>query len=293
MSRRKNEFEYSLKMNNRTYVNYFQRLRGIAQNRVIWDGLPSTVSARYFNQTIFEKGRALLFRDPELGVLGLPFTGGGSRTVYNQPIERSAYSVTGYHYGCDPNNSVIVYANTEETIPAELCELYALKLYEIDRAIDTNVKAQKTPVLIQCDEKERLTFENLWQQYDGNQAVIFANNRLNADGVKVLSTHSDYKAGDLQTLKERIWNEALAALGVANLSETKRERMIKDEVARSVGGAFAARASVMAAAEEAANQARDVLGIAIEPHFNDFAEGVETDPPDVVEVLGDLEEVEQ
>lgn len=278
MSKRNDPFGYSLRINEQTYIDYFDRLRGICENRIIWDGLPSTISARYLNEVLFYQGRVLIFCDPDIGLLALPYTGGGCRTVYNEPTERTAYAVTGYRATRTAADSVILYANTEQTAPAAMVEGYAMRLYEIQRAIDTNVKAQKTPVLVQCDEKQRLTFENLWQKYDGNQAVIFATSRLDADAVKVLTTHADYKAGELQALKERTYNEALSAMGVANLTETKRERMVRDEVARSVGGAFAARASVMSAANDAARQIRDIFGVEIVPRYNDFGDTSDGNP---------------
>lgn len=52
-------------------------------------------------------------------------------------------------------------------------ELFALRLYEAERTADVNIKAQKTPVLLLMDEKQRLTMENIYSQYEGNKPVIF------------------------------------------------------------------------------------------------------------------------
>ena len=53
--------------------------------------------------------------------------------------------------------------------------MFAQKLYNVSRAIDVNINAQKTPLMIVCDEKQKLTMKNVYMQYEGNEPFIFAN----------------------------------------------------------------------------------------------------------------------
>jgi hypothetical protein len=108
--------------------------------------------------------------------------------------------------------------------------LFASRLTEAERTIDTNIKAQKTPVLIRCDDKDRLTMKNLYRDYEGNEPFILGGKSLNLDGLKVLKTDAPFVADKLQNYKHEIWNEALTFFGVNNANSDKRERLITDEV---------------------------------------------------------------
>jgi len=130
----------------------------------------------------------------------------------------------------DINSEAILVMNNWERIPtASTIELFALRLYEAERACDINIKAQKTPVLLLIDENQRFTMKNIYEQYDGNTPVIFGDrNQLSMDSIKAVKTDAPFVANDIMEYKKEIWNEALTFLGVNNLSE-KRERLISDE----------------------------------------------------------------
>lgn len=141
--------------------------------------------------------------------------------------------------------------------------MFARRLYELDRAIDVNAKAQKTPVLIQCDDDQRLTMLNLYQQYDGNQPYIFGNSKLNTKGLTVLKTDAPYVCDKLYELKTQYWNEALTYLGISNINTQKKERMITDEVTRNQGGTVASRYSRLESRREACRKINEMFGLDI------------------------------
>ena len=109
-------------------------------------------------------------------------------------------------------------------------ELFALRLYEAERTADVNIKAQKTPVLLLMDEKQRLTMENLYSQYEGNRPVIFGDkNSLGENVIKAINTQAPFIADKIINYKKEIWNEALTFLGINNIMVDKKERLITDE----------------------------------------------------------------
>ena len=133
----------------------------------------------------------------------------------------------------------------------------------MDRAIDVNANAQKTPILILCDEKQRLTMLNLYKQYDGNEPVIFGDKNLNAKGVTVLQTGAPYVADRLYELKTQLWNEALTYLGISSINSQKKERMITDEVTRNLGATIASRYSRLQSRREACKKINAMFGLNI------------------------------
>jgi hypothetical protein len=155
-------------------------------------------------------------------------------------------------------------ANNKEDI-----EMFARRLYNLDRAIDVNANAQKTPVLIQCEEQQRLTMKNLYKEYDGNSPVIYGDKNLNPKGLAVLKTDAPYVADKLYSLKTQIWNEALTYLGISNLNVQKKERLVSDEVVRSMGGTIASRYSRLQSRREAVEKINAMFGTEIEVNYRD------------------------
>ena len=109
-------------------------------------------------------------------------------------------------------------------------ELFALRLNEAEQTAMVNIKAQKTPVLLLMDEKQRLTMENIYSQYDGNRPVIFGDkNSLGENVIKAINTQAPFIADKIIDYKKEIWNEALTFLGINNIMVDKKERLITDE----------------------------------------------------------------
>ena len=256
-------------MNNRTYLQYYNRLTELAVSMFEWKNLPESVDARFLEMCLFGDGMCVFFKDDVLGYLALQVMIGGRLNVYRIPLERKAYAQNGYHMELDETNSVIIFNNYLHTNSMLDIEMFSKRLYNLDRAIDVNANAQKTPVLILCDENERLTMTNLYKQYEGNQPFIFGNKALNAKGITVLKTDAPYVADKLYQLKTQIWNEALTYLGISNTNITKKERMISDEVIRNMGGVIASRYSRLEMRRQAVEQINSMFGLDIEVNYRE------------------------
>ena len=292
MSKRKDvNFCESSYMNNRTYLQYYNRLTELALSMFEWQNCPSSIDPRFLEMCLFKDGKAIWFKDSDMalgedeGYLALQCTLGGQLDVYRKPTMRRAYATNGYQKNLSPKDSVIIYNNYLRTNSMLDVEMFAKRLYNLDRAIDVNANAQKTPILIQCEEGQRMTMKNLYAQYDGNEPFIFGTNKLNTDGLKVLTTGAPYVADKLYELKVQIWNEALTYLGISNINSSKKERMITDEVTREQGGVIASRYSRLEARRQACREINEMFGLDI---WVDYRE----DFQDIQEVVNENEEEE-
>ena len=257
------QFCESAYMNNRTYLQYYNRLTELAISMFEWQNLPETIDQRFLEMCLFSDGMCVFFQDEVLGYLSLQCMIGGKLNVYRIPMERRAYATNGYQRDLDGTNSVIIFNNYLHTNSMLDVEMFSKRLYNLDRAIDVNANAQKTPVLIQCDESQRLTMKNLYKQYEGNEPFIFGSKGLDANGLKVLQTGAPYVADKLYELKTQIWNEALTYLGISNINVVKKERMITDEVTRNQGGTVASRYSRLESRRQACKQINEMFGLDI------------------------------
>jgi hypothetical protein len=250
-------------------MQYYNRLTELSISMFEWKNLPDTIDPRFLELTLFSDGMSVFFRDEALGDLALQCMISGQLDVYRIPINRVAYATNGYRRNLDNTNSVIIFNNMLHTNSMLDVEMFSRRLYNLDRAIDVNANAQKTPVLIQCDENQRLTMKNLYEQYDGNQPFIFGDKALNTNGLKVLKTDAPYVADRLYELKTQIWNEALTYLGISNTNIMKKERMITDEVQRNQGGVIASRYSRLDSRKQACKKINEMFGLNIDVEYRE------------------------
>lgn len=262
-------FWESAKYNNATFLQYYNRLVELNLSVFDWQNLPDTVDPRFLELCLFGEGRAIFFKDEVVGECVMRTTVAGRLDIYGIPLGRRAYAVNGYNKELDETNSVIIFNNMLHTSSRLDVELFSRKLWDLDRAIDVNAKAQKTPVLIACEESQRLTMKNLYMQYEGNTPVIYGDKNLNPNALKVLNTQAPYVADKLYTLKTQIWNEALTYLGIPNLSVEKKERLVTGEVNNDQADAMAYRNSKLYARQEACDKINKMFGLNIWCEFKE------------------------
>lgn len=278
-------FGESAIMNNATYIQYFNRLVELSVSMFEWQGLPETVDPRYLELHLFQNGSMVYFRDEVMGDLCLDCIANGQFDVYGNPISRRAYSsYNQYQKTLNESDSVIIWNNYLHQPSVLDVKMFAKRLYNLDRIIDVNANAQKTPVLVQGTEKQRLTLVNLYKEFDGNAPFIFGDKNLDLNSLRAISTNAPYVADKLYQLKTQIWNEALTYLGISNLNIQKKERMISDEVQRNQGGTIASRYSRLEARREAVDKINRMFGTDISVDYredfqitneNDTGEGEE------------------
>lgn len=256
-------------LNNRTYIDIYDRLFELAVNRFKWINLPETCDERFLENSLFKKGFCLFFKDEVIGYLTLRATLGGQLDVYNIPIDRRAYANNGYQNNLNNKNSVIIMNNSRYLPDIMTIENYALQLYEIKRAYYVNIKRQKTPQIILTSMQQRLTFENLIEQYDGNVPFILGdkNFQKELDDVINIDTSTPFIADKLSVQFHTIWNEALTYLGIDNSNTDKKERLVENEVAGNNGAVEMQRNIALTARKRACEKINRMFGLDIEVEF--------------------------
>lgn len=259
---------HSALMNNRTYSLYYNTLVELSLARFKWENLPSTCDERFLELQLHSKGQAIYFRDEVMGDLTLSCMIHGELDVYNIPIKRTAFATNGYSMDLDKSNSVLIFNNYMHTPTDQLCRIFAYYIYEIQRAIDVNVKGQKTPRIVLCSEQQKLTMQNLMMMYDGNIPLIYGDKSIDLDSIKIEDLTSPYVADKMIILKHQLWNEALTYLGIENSNQDKRERLVADEVGSNYGNVEASRFIYLNERNKAARAINEMFGTNISVRFN-------------------------
>lgn len=220
-------------INNQTFLDYLDRLRLVATSLFTWEGLDEVAgvgASRFLEQSLYDLGRACFVNDPELGFMALKVNPSDKLNIYNLPVRVQAWSI-GYTKQFKFDDVVYIMNNELQLPTYNTLSLIAHRLYETERTIDTNLIAQKTPVLIEGENKTMLTLKQLYEKYSGNVPFIFGNKEYNIQGkLNVLKTDAPYLIDKLELHKHELWDEALTYLGINNANTDKKERLITDEV---------------------------------------------------------------
>lgn len=223
------QFEEAAALNMAVFSDYYKRLRLLALSLFEWENLPESMNERFLEQCLYWYGKAAIVSDENLGIINTKCTPSESLNIYGEATEYHCYS-TGYDADF-PLDDMVYVRNNLEALPTDATiQLFAQRLYEAERTIDVNIKAQKTPVIILCDEKQRLTMKNIYMKYDGNEPIIYGKKGLDIDDIKVLRTDAPFVADKLEEYKRNVWSEALSFLGINNVMTEKKERLLTGEV---------------------------------------------------------------
>lgn len=253
-------------LNNRTYTDYYYRLMLLARSVFKWENLPNGMDEKWIERFLFNEGRCIFFYDPIKGFMVTKCTESGGLNFYDEPTTVSPVAT---NYDGNGNllqnyeEAVVIYNNDEMIPTSPTIQLYALRLAELTRTIDINVHAQKTPTLILCNEKQRLTLQNIYRQWNGFEPVIFGDKNLDIDGIKVLKTDAPIVFDKLQYQKHSVWNECMTFLGINNANQDKRERLVDDEVQANNEQIEQSAYLMLKAREKAAERINKAFGLNI------------------------------
>lgn len=261
------------------YNMYMSRLVSIAISVFKWDGLPEGINQRQLEWWLFSYGKVLFLKDdgiaedpkqrsPE-GYAIMKTALMGQMDIYNIPEQRIGYTVDPQHAQvmCDSTNSCVCFDNVLGYPMFDGLRMYALFLAQIDATTWVNEYQQKTPRIIKCNEKQRLSLKNLFMNVDGYAPVVWADKDLDLAGVEVLDTSAPFIGDKNQILKHQLWNEALTFCGVENTNTDKKERMVADEVSSNMGDVEASRFTRLNMRLQFAEDVKDVFGIELVPSF--------------------------
>lgn len=237
-----------------------------------WNNVPDTMDVRFLEKTLFEQGISAIFERKEknvkMDIINTRCIASNKVNLYDIPTQYNCITNSGFDKMIDTEKIVLVRNNQLEMPTFNIIHSFAKRLATVERIIDINLNAQKTPILIKCSEKERMSYLTLYNKYDGNSPFVFGSKNLNTDDFTVLKTDAPYLIDKLTEYKKNLWSEALTFLGINNVDEEKKERLITDEVnANNQLIAFSVRTMLMKR-QEACTEANKKFGLNLSVEFD-------------------------
>lgn len=255
---------FAKQLNDETFTDYYTRLKLIARSVFKWEGLPNGINEKWIEKFLFYDGSCVFFNDKNRGFMVSACTLSGKINAYDEP---TTVTPTGIDFIGNPlqngEECILIDNNDERKATDHTLRLYAYRLAEITRAIDTNVNLQKIPFLILCNDKQKLTMKNILDKRNENEIVIYGDKTLDIDGIKVLKTDAPVVFPDLQLQKHALWNECMTFLSVNNANQDKKERLVTDEVSANDEQIEASAEIFLKSREEACKRINELFNLNI------------------------------
>lgn len=205
----------------------------LAINRFSWEGLPYGLTSEQLEKLLIKHGQLMGYQDELKGLFILPCSGTKDVNPYGLPTVYRIMSENGkINDDIDIDEGILLKNNPLGIGDLDIIESYAKKIDDVEMTMEVNLFQQSIPRIILADEDSKLSAKKLIQQIRSFKFAIFGKSSLsnNIKSSDVLDTQAPYILDKLQDLKVSLRNELLTYLGINNINNIKKERMIVDEV---------------------------------------------------------------
>jgi hypothetical protein len=267
--------------NFKTYEMYKREMLTLAENVFEFEDLPEYIDVAFLNKKLLRDGSIAFFNDEVMGVIALPYTILGTLDIYGRPkrIIASAPNKS-YRRILQEGEFVIMYDNNGR-YPMYLDILqYSERIALMTRTIDINILQQRTPRFWKTSSDKAKSIRDIINNVDGLENTVLTYDDINLDDIQLVLEPAPYVSDKIDIQKEKMWNEFLRLIGVANMNFQKKERNIKDEVLASQGGTIASRYSRFEPRQKAIKQINEKFGTNINVRYYD---GIPTSEKNVIE----------
>lgn len=230
--------------NYKTYLLYQRQMITLAENVFQFIDMPEYVDVSFLNGCLLRQGAVAFFYDEIMEkILALPFRNVSVVDVYGRPKRIEVYSENGYSRVLDEDEFVIMYDNNGK-YPLYLDIIqYAERIANNIRTSDINVSHQKTPRFWKTSSNKEKSVRDIVNNVDAMAEIVITYEDLDVDDTQVCLNPAPFVTDKIMDYNDKLWIEFFRLIGVANLTEVKKERLIKDEVNFSQGGTIASRFS--------------------------------------------------
>jgi hypothetical protein len=249
---------------------YKREMLTLAENVFEFIDLPNYIDVGYLNKTLLINGSVAFFVDDVLGLLALPYTVLGQPDIYGRPQEIIARAYNGrYFRRLKAKDFVIMYDNNGKyPIYADILQM-AERISMNKRTIDINIVHQRTPRIWKTTDDKKLSLERMLDEVDGLSETIMTYDSIDIDDMNVVLAPAPYVADKIDDHMDKEWAEFYRLIGIANLQENKKERLIRDEMSASQGGTIASRYSRYEPRKRALEEIKEKFDIDIKVRYYD------------------------
>lgn len=223
----------------------------------------------YVNKELVYKGVIAFFMDEYLGLLALPFVNLGKLDLYGRPIDIQVIGRNGYTRKLNFGEYVLMWDNrSKQALIYDILQ-YAERTAMLQRTIDINVAQQRCPRIWKTKTENLKTIQDLIDGVSSYNEAILTYDNIELEDTTAVLEPAPFVADKLSEQKDKIWNEFLRLIGIANMSFQKKERNIQDEVFISQAGTIASRFTRFNSRVDAIKKINEKWGLNLEVEYYD------------------------
>lgn len=216
-----------------TFNNNFSAMGLMAQNRFKWESkviAPYDRLSEYIEMLLFWLGQCCLAEEDGQWKVKKCISN-GNIGKFGHPTKFTTCDYDGSNTKVYNYEDVIWIKNNAFCVPTYAwLRKYCDRISHIERVMDLNIDAQKTPYIIESAPETQLSIKNVFKKIKEMSECIFLNMNKGGlrDKVKVLNLNAPYLVDKLYAQKQNEYNDALNFIGINTIDE-KRERLITGE----------------------------------------------------------------
>lgn len=221
----------SSELNTRSYMMYRDWIMSLAMMRYRWVGLPDSCDRRYLEWTLLTQGVATIAMSKDTGVWASTQVAALSPpNVYDNYSNWESFGNNGWRFPVTPENGVMVWSNRLRFPEWNQIDMFARRLAKLDRVMDCNLTQQQVTKVVTVPQESYNDLIQLMKQNAGGEPYVLGLKGLLKDmKVEVMGMETEFIGEELQTSREKLWQEVFSFLGIENVTH-KTERMLVDEI---------------------------------------------------------------
>lgn len=248
---------------------YTRLLEDMALARFKWRNMPPGIDVRYLEQALIRNGLAAFYFDTDYDrFMCLAASPAGVVNMYNNPTDFQVYGNSMVNKTISGRDCIPIWGNRTRTPELDAIMIFAQRLAEIDVTFDVTALALRHPYIISASQDERVSMMNAFRSVADGDPVIFTTDAMGPAALGERAQVLDMRlekgtVADIQAAKSRVWDEALTYLGVKNVNDDKRERMVVEEAVGSMGQVAMMRTVSIGPRRDAAREINKKYGLDI------------------------------
>ena len=229
--------------NFKTYNMYFREMLTLAENVFEFKNLPEFIDVAYLNKQLLRKGAVAFFMEKDLGLIALPYNIVGTLDVYGRPNRIEVFGDNNFHRVLNRDEYVLMFDNNGRyPLYLDICQM-AERISLCVRTEDVNILHQRTPRVWKTSKDTEKSLKDTINEIDSMQENVVTYQSLAVEDMNAVLAPAPYVTDKIDLHLRELWAEFYRLIGVANLQEQKKERVIVDEMSASQGGTIASRFS--------------------------------------------------
>ena len=253
-----------------TYMMYLRIMLTMAENVIQINGLPPFIDIAYMNKKTIRDGSIIFFVDEVMGLLAMPYQNVGTLDVYGRPNKVQAIGLNGYVSKIlNPDEYVLMYDNMGRyPIYADIVQI-AERIALARRTCDINICQQRTPRVWKASTEKVQSVKDMLNNVDSFESTITTYDGLDINGIESILSPAPYVSDKVNEYIKDLWAEFFQLIGIASLTEQKKERLITDEIPTQLGGTIASRYNRFTPRKLAVEEIKNKFGIELNISFYD------------------------